>query len=232
METRTLRIDLNIDVGELDAEPEELYALATTVNLACGGHAGDDASMARAVRAAMRSNARIAAHPSYPDREGFGRRARFCEADVLRVAVREQCEALQRVATELGAGSIRAMKPHGALYHDVMNDAALAAALLDATRAALPDLSVVIGPASSALAAAAEARGLSFEREGFADRTYEHGRIVPRSRPDALILEPARCAEQATALARSGDVDTLCVHGDSPGAASIAAAVREALKYP
>src|SRR5690349_15861886 len=110
-------VGLNIDLGELPDEPEELYTLATAVNIAGGGHAGDEASMRRAAELAVRAGAQIVAHPSYPDREGFGRTRMKISPHELKESVRAQCSALRRAALEAG-GVIMAVKPHGALYHE------------------------------------------------------------------------------------------------------------------
>src|SRR5690242_7817176 len=111
------RIWLNVDLGELPDEPDELYSLATMVNVACGGHAGDEGSMARAVRLAAAAGARLAAHPSYPDRQGFGRTSMAMEPTALTESVRAQLATLDAVARAAGT-RIEAVKPHGALYHD------------------------------------------------------------------------------------------------------------------
>ncbi len=222
-------LDLNVDLGELPEEPEELYTLATTVNLACGGHAGDQASMARALSLAARSGARVAAHPSYPDVGGFGRRARFSDPDATRDAVATQCRALRKVAKVVGV-ELAVVKPHGALYHDASNDADYAAALIDGARRALPELTTIVGFPDTALEDIVRVRGLCFEREGFADRRYDHHfKLVPRSEPDAVLIEPAACVTQALLLARMRRIDTLCIHGDNPGAVGIAREVRAAL---
>lgn len=228
-------IALNIDLGELDDEPEGLYAAATTVNIACGGHAGDDRSMERAIRLALRrghddrEGCRIAAHPSYVDREGFGRRARFGDLAALPRAIEEQVRRLVEIASACGARVV-GVKPHGALYHDASVDPALASAVLGAARGAAPGLEDVTGPEGSELALAASRSGLRFLREAFADRRYlPDGRLAPRSEPGALLEDPEACAAQALALVARGDVDSVCVHGDTAGALTIATAVRRAL---
>ena len=216
-----MAVDLNIDLGELDGEPEELYALATVVNVACGGHAGDAASMARAAALAAARGARVAAHPSYPDRARFGRERLDIGGDALRESVRAQCAGLR----------VEALKLHGALYHDAAGDPARAEAALEGAIEGLGgELRAVVGPPwGEALAAATRARGLAYAREGFADRVYDaEGRLAPRSAPGALLVDPAACAAQASRLA-AGGCETICVHGDSPGAPAIARAVREAL---
>lgn len=226
-----MTIDLNIDLGELEGEPEELYAIATVANVACGGHAGDAASMGRAAALAASHGVRLAAHPSYPDRARFGRERVDLDGEALRESIRAQCAALRAAA---GAAGLRvgALKLHGALYHDASGDPARAEAALSGAIDGLDgELATVVGPPwGEALAAAARARGLAYAREGFADRGYDAGgRLVPRGAPGALLVDPAACAAQAARLAAEGRCETLCVHGDSPGAAVIARAVREAL---
>src|SRR4051812_6840952 len=122
-------VDLNIDLGELPDEPRELYALATVANVACGGHAGDTASMARAGSFCVSKGTRVAAHPSYPDREGFGRRTLDLSPDAIEAAVASQCQALQAIARRMGY-PVTAMKPHGALYHDASRDERIARAVI------------------------------------------------------------------------------------------------------
>jgi 5-oxoprolinase (ATP-hydrolysing) subunit A len=213
-------IFLNIDLAELPDEPVELYSLADLANLACGGHAGDETSIARAVALCRAGGAAIGAHPSYPDREGFGRRRLDLPVAEVARAVGEQCATLRRIA-----GAVHHVKLHGALYHAADADSVLARAVLDAAVAALGDVAV-IGPPGGALAAAAGK--LRYLREGFADRGMdESGRLLPRGTPGALITDPAAAAAQALRLA--DHVDTLCVHGDSPGAVAIAWAVKASL---
>lgn len=223
----TTAVTLNVDLGEIDGEPDELYRIATVVNVACGGHAGDLRSMARAVVLAAASGAQIAAHPSYPDRAGFGRRTITMAPAELRGAVATQCAALQQIAS----GSVRSVKLHGALYHDASGDPVIAAAVMEGATLGLGTPALTwIGPARGALRERASALGLAYAREGFADRGMApDGSLLPRGQPGALIEDPERAAEQAVALGRSGEVDTLCVHSDTPGALAIARAVRAAL---
>jgi UPF0271 protein len=225
-------MDLNIDLGELPDEPVELFSIATVVNVACGGHAGDTPSMAHAVSCAMTRGARIAAHPSYPDRAGFGRTSMPFAPAELASAVEAQCAALQSIARRLGS-PVSAVKPHGALYHDAGRDPAIAAAVLDGAVRGLgvaPATLVVVGPPRGALLDRSLGRGAAYAREGFADRGYRaDGSLVPRTAPGALLTEPEACARQALGLFRAGGLETLCVHGDTPGAVAIAARVRDAL---
>jgi 5-oxoprolinase (ATP-hydrolysing) subunit A len=223
-------VDLNVDLGELPDEPEELYALATVVNLACGGHAGDAASMKRGISLALRHGARIAAHPSYPDREQFGRARIAIPPELLYQSIVDQVAALHQLATEMGA-TVWGAKAHGALYHAAAEDAQVAAALLDAVVAAIPNGVVIVGPPWGHLETASRARELGYAREGFADRSYDAlGRLLPRGTEGDIMLDPAACAKQAVRLAQSGTVDTICVHGDTPDAVAIARDVRAALE--
>lgn len=223
-------VDLNVDLGELPSEPAELYRLATVVNVACGGHAGDEASMRAAVRAARAAGARVAAHPSYRDRAGFGRTRHAAPPGEVRGTVEEQCAALAAIARAEGVACAM-VKPHGALYHDADADPEMAAAVIEAARAALGDAIAIVGPAAGALARGAAAAGLGYVREGFADRGHDAaGRLLPRGTPGALIEDPVSAAAQAVALAARGDCETICLHGDTPGAVAIARAVRRALE--
>jgi UPF0271 protein len=219
---------LNVDGGESDEEPAELYALADVVHVACGGHAGDDASMERVTRACASAGTRIGAHPSYEDREGFGRRAREVAPDVLAASVAAQCTRLATIAARAGV-TLASVKPHGALYHAAHADDATARACVEGALRALGTLPIV-GPAGGALERAALAAGTTFQREAFADRGVRaDGTLVPRGEPGALVVDPALASARASELAARGDVDTLCIHGDTPDAVTIARAVRNAL---
>lgn len=211
---------LNLDAGEHADEPPELWALADILCVACGGHAGDEASMTRVVTfCAAHPAIALGAHPSYPDRANFGR---VSAGDVSLDALVTQLAALTRIAAAHGV-RVRYVKPHGALYHDAARDPVLAAKVIDAARTVIPD-AVIIGPAHGELAA----RANSYLREGFADRAVRpDGVLVPRGEPGALITDPAAAAARARELA--GEVDTVCCHADTPGALAIVRAVREAL---
>ncbi len=223
-------VSLNVDLGELPDEPEELYRIATQVNIACGGHAGDAASMARAVDLAVSSGANIAAHPSYPDRAGFGRTTLSIAPADLGRAVGEQCRTLRGIASA-ARGRVAVVKPHGALYHDLGKDPALATAFLDGVVAALGKDLAIVGFPGSPFEARVVARGMTWIGEGFADRGYdEDGALLARTRPGALILSPDDAARQALALSNERRIGTVCVHGDTPGAVAIARAVRAELE--
>jgi 5-oxoprolinase (ATP-hydrolysing) subunit A len=224
-----VNILLNVDLGELADEPEALYEAAHVANVACGGHAGDDASMARAVELCRVHQTRVGAHPSYPDREGFGRRPFAMAPAVLSATVKAQCDRLAAIAGTLGE-PVAFVKAHGALYHAADRDPDMAEALLDAARESLGAEVIVIGPARGALARAAARVGMGYAREAFADRgTRPDGTLVPRGEPGAVIADPAEAVARARTLLSRDDVDTLCVHGDTPGAPELAAAVRRIL---
>lgn len=220
---------LNMDLGELEGEPEPLYALAHLANIACGGHAGDEGTMRRALELCVRHGTRAGAHPSYEDREGFGRREQAVAPQVLRRQVASQCARLAALAAEAGVVLGHA-KPHGALYHAANREPALARAVVEGVAEALGRGVVLMGPPKGALREAAEAAGLAYAREGFADRGMrEDGSLIPRGQPGALLQEPAQARAQALRLATGGAVDTLCVHGDTPGALAVAREVRSVL---
>ncbi|HXN34104.1 MAG TPA: 5-oxoprolinase subunit PxpA [Polyangiaceae bacterium] len=223
------RVLLNVDLGELPDEPEPLYTYAHVANIACGGHAGDDASMRRAVQLCRAAGTLVGAHPSYPDRDGFGRRALAIAPEALRASVKEQCSRLASIAGGAGA-AVAFVKPHGALYHAATDQMALAEAVISGAAEALGEAVVVVGPRRGELAAAAGRARLGYAREGFADRAaMADGTLVPRGQVGALLTDPVVCAERVRALVSQRDVDTVCVHGDTPGAVSIARAVRAVL---
>jgi len=220
---------LNVDLGEIPGEPDSLYGFAQVANIACGGHAGDEASMRRAVALCTAHGAAVGAHPSYVDRVGFGRRRLDVPPDELQRQVSEQCGRLGEIARALGA-TVAFVKAHGALYHAAAEDPAIAGAVVLGALEALGPRVTVIGPARGSLADAAAHAFLAYAREGFADRaTRIDGSLVPRGEPDALITDPRSAAERARALLDAGNIETLCVHGDTPGAAAVAQAVRATL---
>ena len=235
------RIDINADLGEGEPFDAELLAIVSSCNIACGGHAGDQHSMRSTIEAAIRNDVAIGAHPSYPDPEGFGRRSGFLAGDALYDSLTEQVTALADIAAQLGA-TLSHVKPHGALYNDAVQDRQLAdiIARVTAETAGAPSL---VGMANTELQFAADRRGLDFIAEAFVDRAYEaNGTLVSRSEPGAVHGELSVATTQAVGLAekgrvtaRNGDVidvraDTLCIHGDTPGAAEAARAVRDVLE--
>ncbi len=220
-------IDLNADLGEGDPYDEELLAVVSSCNIACGGHAGNDESMRATVAAAIVNNVAVGAHPSYPDREGFGRRSDFLHGETLRASLISQIQALNNLAHDQKT-SLAHVKPHGALYNDAVNDAELAQTIASAIIEVVPNAAMV-GLPGSELQEAAEELSLTFIGEGFVDRAYQdNGQLVPRSEPGAVHETLDLVLPQAAALV--GRVDTLCIHGDTPGAAETARAVRDALE--
>ncbi len=236
-------MDLNADLGEreaADGRDDPLLAVVTSAAVACGGHAGTPAVMAEVCRSARRLGVVVGAHPSYVDREGFGRRPMTVAADVLADQLVAQVGTLQDVARAEGL-VVRFVKPHGALYNAMADDLALAELVADAVRSVGQDL-VLVGLAGSPGLEAAARRGLAVAAEGFCDRAYRpDGRLVPRGTPGAVLTDPAAVVRQALELASEGrvttadgsrrslHVDTLCCHSDTPDAVSLARAVRAGL---
>jgi UPF0271 protein len=227
-------IDLNADVGEgfgpwpMGAD-EALIPIVSSVNVACGFHAGDPLVIDRTIRLALDAGVAIGAHPGYPDREGFGRRDLAMSAEELEAAVLYQVAALAGMVAAAG-GRLRHVKAHGAMYNRAAVDASVAEPIARAVRRISPDL-VLVGPPDSALLRAGTAAGLRVAAEGFADRAYEaDGSLRSRRLPGAVHTDPGVAAAQARTLAADGRYATLCIHGDTPGAAAIARAVRIALE--
>jgi 5-oxoprolinase (ATP-hydrolysing) subunit A len=225
-----MTIDLNCDLGELDNAAHEVTLLdnITSANIACGGHAGDEGTMERSVRLALERGVRIGAHPGYPDREHFGRVELPLPPAEIVTTVRLQIAALEAVVQRCG-GAIVHVKPHGALYNAAARDETVARAIGTAVLQWNP-AARLFGLAGSRALDVWREMGLVAIAEGFADRAYApDGSLRPRKLPGALIADPAAAAAQALALARSGRVQTICVHGDSPGAVAILRACRETL---
>ncbi len=238
-------IDLNADVGEATdpsgVETERaLLRLVTTAHVACGGHAGDEATMTATVAAALEAGVRVGAHPSYPDKEGFGRRPMDVDREELGSALRVQLRALAAVCAAAGT-ELASVKAHGTLYGEVAKGGAIYLVLRDAVAAECPPQVALVLPSGCPAMAAALRDGVVAAEEGFCDRAYRaDGGLVDRATPGAVLDDPAEAAAQALCLARgalaAGDgtvlmlwVDTLCIHGDSKGAVEIATAVRRVL---
>ncbi len=237
-------IDLNCDLGEREdaagaAADLELLTLVSSANIACGGHAGDERSMERLVRAALELGVAPGAHPGYPDRANFGRVARVMDCAELEDTVAAQVAALSRIVVR-GGGRLTHVKPHGALYHAAMGQWEVAEAVgRGVQRVAAP---VMVGLAGAAALGVWQAMGLRVAGEAFAARRYERdGTLTPRSAAGALLDDPDAAAAQAVRIATGIGVqasggtivpvraDTICLHSDTPTAVLIAQRVREAL---
>lgn len=210
------RIDLNADLGEGGPDDAALLELVDSANIACGGHAGSEEMMRRTIGLAIAAGVAAGAHPGYEDRENFGRR----EMQLAPEAVTELVARQVGKFAAISGGTVHHVKPHGALYNQANRDPSLAAAVVNGIRQISPDALLYALP-NSALAAAGRAAGMAVRAEGFADRRYRaDGSLVPRGEPGAVISNIEEAVAQALELARSGRVDTLCVHGD--GAHSLA----------
>jgi len=239
------RVDLNCDMGELpemlaDGSQESLMKFVTSVNVACGGHAGDEAMMRATIEQALRYGVAVGAHPGYEDRENFGRLALNLTAQEIRDSVYRQVTALAAIAEKCNT-PIKYVKAHGALYNQAARDATIARAIADGVRRWRQDV-VLVGLAGSLMLEAFRAAGFRAAAEAFADRRYEKdGSLRARKFRDALLDKPEQAAEQALRIAEDRGVltreglvvpvqaDTICIHGDTPGAERIAEAVRRAL---
>jgi UPF0271 protein len=236
-----VHIDLNADVGEGIGQDEALVPLVSSVNVACGAHAGDEATIRRTIELAQAYDLAVGAHPGYPDRAGFGRRPVVLQAAELRSSIVEQVRLVLSIARELGQPLVH-VKPHGFLYTLAARDCSLAELVAGAVHDVSPELTLV-GLAGSQSLRAARAASLPVAAEAFADRAYEaDGSLRSRELPGAVHDRPAQAARQALSIARdrrirtwagswlSVEADTLCIHGDSPGAVEMARAVREVLE--
>lgn len=239
-------IDLNCDMGETpeaiaDGTQEALMPFLTSVNIACGGHAGGKNAMADTIQQAMRWNLAIGAHPGYPDRANFGRSELDLPLDVVPHLVFHQVQSLAAIAADHGI-RLTHVKPHGALYTQAVNNRKLAAAIAAGVSRCSRDLVLVCLAGSPMLQVFREA-GFTTAAEAFVDRRYEpDGTLRSRQHPDALIQDPAAASQQALRIAERGTViasdgseivvnaQTLCLHGDTPGAPQIAAVVAETLR--
>jgi UPF0271 protein len=241
-----MRVDLNCDVGELpeavaDGTQEAILRQVTSANIACGGHAGDAAMMRATIEQAQRCGAAVGAHPGYEDRANFGRIALALSGEAIAASIYKQVVALAEIAERCGA-RIGHVKPHGALYNQAARDHAIARAIAEGVARWRRDV-VLVGLAGSVMLEEFRAAGFAVAAEGFADRKYEaDGSLRARKFRDALLHEPAEAAAQSVRMAKEGSVvtangavialkvETICIHGDTPGAAQIAAAVRRALE--
>lgn len=236
-----LIVDLNADLGEGAGHDEELLALVTSANIACGFHAGDAGTMRRAIETARDRNVAVGAHPSLFDRQNFGRRELPVSPDEVFDGVTYQLGIFQAI-TEAAGVRANHVKPHGALYNMAVRDENLADAIVRAIAKTDAKL-ILFAPDRSSLAAAADKYSVQIAREVFADRNYlADGSLVPRTRPDALLHDPNEAADRVLRMLRESkvrsiegvDVDvraeTICLHGDNPGAVEFARALRSLLE--
>lgn len=240
------KIDINCDMGESFGvyklgKDEQLMKYITSANIACGFHAGDPHTMRKTIKLALQHNVAIGAHPSLPDKQGFGRRIMDIDAEEIYGLVLYQLGALQAFAKAEGA-TLKHVKPHGALYHMANNDTLIAEAIAEAAFRVDEDI-LLVGQAHSKLVKAGARIGLRTVNEVFADRNYEKdGSLTPRSHEQALIVHSKYSCERIIKLirehqveARTGEMvtmraDTICIHGDSPDALEHATELTAALK--
>jgi 5-oxoprolinase (ATP-hydrolysing) subunit A len=241
------RIDLNCDMGELpeaiaDGTQEALMPSITSVNVACGGHAGDERTMKATIEQALRWKLAIGAHPGYPDRANFGRLELNLSPEAIADSVYVQVRAIAEVAARCGV-QLTHVKPHGALYNQAVHNRQLAEAIAKGVARWTRDV-VLVGLAASPMLDVFREAGFSVAAEAFADRRYEpDGTLRSRKHSDALIRDPAEAGRQALTIVKQGAVvacdgsdvavtaQTLCIHGDTPGAPEIAATVAQALRH-
>ena len=236
----SLAVDINADLGEGAGHDEQLLQLVTSANIACGVHAGNAQTMRATLLAAKARGVAVGAHPSFDDRENFGRREMAVGWDDLVTLVIYQLGAFAALAKSLGMRP-QHVKPHGALYNMAARSEETADAIVQAVRRVDPEL-IVFAPAASALSRAAEASELEVAREVFADRNYmRDGSLVPRDHPQALLHDPEQAANRVFRMLRDDKVeaidgsdvdvhaDTVCVHGDTPHAVEFALALRTCL---
>jgi UPF0271 protein len=246
MKGADLRIDLNCDMGELpeaiaDGTQEALMRSITSVNIACGGHAGDERTMKTTMEQALRWKVAIGAHPGYADRANFGRLELKMAAEAIADSVFEQVRTLAELAAGCGARLVH-VKPHGALYNQAVRDRALAEAIAAGVARWNRDV-VLVGLAGSPMLDVFREAGFAVAAEAFADRRYESdGTLRSRKFEDALIRDPEEAGRQSLSIVERGTViacdgtavsvnaQTICIHGDTPGASGIAATVARILR--
>jgi UPF0271 protein len=234
-------VDLNSDLGEGAGHDNEILDLVSSANIACGFHAGDPASIFATIQAALERGVALGAHPSFPDRENFGRTEMVLPLAEIYASVAYQAGGFQAL-TRAAGGRMSHVKAHGALYNMAARDRALAEVIANAVFA-LDSKLIVFAPAESELDYAATELGLQTASEVFADRNYmADGSLVPRSRPDAFVHDPLEAAERIIRMLDEGKVravdgtdvaitaTTVCVHGDNPQAVTFVRKLRERLE--
>jgi UPF0271 protein len=236
-----MRVDLNADLGEGAGHDEELLHLVSSASIACGFHAGDPVSILESIRTARAHGVAVGAHPSFADRENFGRKEITIPPDEVFAIVSYQLGAFAALSRIAGA-KVNHVKAHGALYNMAVRDEKLAQAIANAVSAIDSSL-LFLAPGKSLFERAARAAKLQVVREVFADRNYlADGSLVPRTRPDALLHDPEQAAERVIRMLREGIVrsvegsdvevqaETICVHGDNPAAVAFVRALRSRLE--
>ncbi len=236
-----MRIDLNADVGEGGIFDEQLLQIVSSANISCGAHAGNRETITAAIQWAIQNNVSIGAHPSYPDRAGFGRHAMHLSTVELRKSIHEQLELVQDL-TMANGGTLVHVKPHGALYNQAAVDLELATDLVDIVKEFNKQLNIV-ALAGSVLLQVAEKQGMRVKAEAFTDRRYSaDGTLVPRTDSRAMIHDTQQAITQSLQLLLSGTItslhgdtvhlhaDTLCLHGDNPQALVFAQQLRKAFE--
>lgn len=239
-------INLNADLGESFGawrmgDDAALLQVIGSANIACGFHAGDPVVMRETVRLAVANGVSLGAHPAFPDLQGFGRRVMQLSPKELEATILYQVGALQAMAAAEG-GRVSHVKPHGALNNMACADEAMATIVARAVKALDREL-ILLAPAHSALERAGEAAGLRVAREVFADRSYQaDGQLTPRSQPGAVLHGAQDCVQHVLRMLDAGGIvttdgqrlptriDSICVHGDGPGAVEAARAIRDALE--
>lgn len=235
-------IDINCDVGEGAGNEAQLFPLISSCNIACGGHAGDAASMERVVRLAKKYRVKVGAHPSYPDRANFGRSALAISPESLIHSIREQVSALTAILHKEGIG-LHHIKAHGALYHETATNPALADVFLKAVSGFGKDV-LIYAPYASTIAQRAIEHGFSIAREAFADRNYKPDlSLLSRKHPQALITSPGAVLEHIVHMVKQQKVrsienkevkmlaDTFCIHSDTPSAFEIVSYLSQELPF-
>ena len=242
-----IKIDINCDMGEIaeavsDGSQESLMPYITSANIACGGHAGSEAMMDATVQQALRAQVHIGAHPGYPDRANFGRLPLPMPLEQVTDFVYQQVRTLATIAARHGA-TIHHVKPHGALYNSAVSDTLLSAAIAEGVTRWSKHV-ILVGLAGSPMLTIFRAAGCAVTAEAFADRRYEpNGSLRSRHHHDSLITDPALAAQQALQIVNDGFVtavdgtkvhisaQTLCIHGDTPGALAIVKEISKRLQY-
>jgi UPF0271 protein len=242
-----LKVDLNCDMGEGMDTDAAIFPFISSANIACGGHAGDAGTMRQTVALALQHGVAIGAHPSYPDRAGFGRTdiletsSGLLRLEDLADILTDQLGQLQKIAEDMGA-RLHHVKPHGALYNRAAKDAAVSGIICRAIKSFDPSL-LLYGLSGSEMQRQAMTFGLGFVSEVFADRTYQpDGSLTPRTMPDALIDDPGQMVQQVLMMVREGKIragggievpitaDTICLHGDGDHAVEFAAKIHMELQ--